>query len=136
MEPKAEDSTQKMQTVLECLKKATDDGYTENFKISDRGLVAEGGHVYKAKDVIISNFYRFEGYSDPEDSSILYLVQTGDGKKGTVLDAYGMYADAALSAFIRKVQNIHKKIPQGSQGLLGFVRNLFSRKKDPSMVGS
>jgi hypothetical protein len=46
--------------------------------------------------------------SDPEDSSILYLIEASDGKKGTLIDAYGTYADAKLSDFIREVEDIQK----------------------------
>jgi hypothetical protein len=138
MNPKAEDSTQKMQTLLECLKKATDEGYKENFKITTHGLqTVSGGRAYKANEIAIANFYRFEGYSNPEDNSILYLIQAKDGKKGTLIDAYGMYADASLSAFIKNVKEIQKKTPHGTPGLLRFVKNLFSpRAKDPSLAGS
>ena len=104
------DATQKMDTLSECLKKANEDGYVENFKVKSGRLITENGKsFYTPNDVAIPNFYRFEGYSDPEDSSILYLLETIDGKKGVLIDSYGAEADASMSNFIREVQDIQKK---------------------------
>jgi len=109
MKPK-EDGTQNMQTLSECINKAVYDGYSENFKVVTRGLATEDEKsIYDAKDITIPNFYRFEGYSDPQDNAILYLIETSDGRKGTLIDAYGAYADAKSSTFIRQVEDIQKK---------------------------
>jgi hypothetical protein len=110
--PVAKDSTQKMQTLSETMNSALEKGYRENFKVEGATLVTEdGGHVYKAEDVSIANFYRFEGYSDPADNSILYLIETRNGPKGMLLDAYDAYADARISKFIKEVDDIQKKAP-------------------------
>ena len=104
------DEFHKMKTIKECLDNAVAKGYTENFKLVNKWLVAEEKDtVYMPQDIAIVNFYRFEGMSDPEDSSILYLIESSDGKKGTLIDAYGMYADAKISAFIKDVEDIQKK---------------------------
>lgn len=105
-----DDATQKMDTLSECLNKSIERGYTENFTVDGKRLASEDGKShYAAKDVAIPNFYRFEGYSSPEDNSILYLVETTDGKMGTLIDSYGSDADATISAFIREVQDIQKQ---------------------------
>ena len=110
MDSKKNDGTQNMTTLSECVNKALKGGYTENFKVVSKGLATEDeGSIYKSKDITIPNFYRFEGYSDPQDSSILYLIETNDGRKGTLIDAYGPYADASISSFIKEVKDIHKK---------------------------
>lgn len=99
-----------MTTLSECIKKASDRGYTENFRINAFGLTTEDEKsVYNPQDIRITNFYRFEGNSNPDDSSILYLIETGDRKKGTLIDAYGVYADSMISNFIRQVTDIQKK---------------------------
>ncbi len=104
------DATQQMKTLSECLNKAIQDGYVENFKVEDGRLLTENGKTfYDHKDVTIPNFYRFEGYSNPDDNSILYLLETIDGKMGTLIDSYGVDADASLSNFLREVQDIQKK---------------------------
>ena len=46
------------------------------------------------------NFYRYEGESNPEDRSILYGIETANGEKGTVVDAYEPYSDTFVTKFI------------------------------------
>lgn len=101
------DATQKMATLSECVNKSVEKGYTENFKVVGRGLTTDKEEIfYRPEQVKISNFYRFEGYSDPQDNAILYLIETRDEKKGILIDAYGAYADAKLSRFIHDVEDI------------------------------
>jgi hypothetical protein len=86
------------------------DGYVEDFKVSDRGLESlKSGKWYRPEDIEVVNFFRFEGMSDPDDNAILYVIQTKDGTKGTLIDGYGIYMDSKLSAFMKEVENIHKK---------------------------
>jgi hypothetical protein len=104
------DSTQKMATLSEAITHAVKDGYTVDFKF-ENGMLSTVTHEgrYNPSDVRIPNFYRFEGYSDPQDNAILYVIETNDGKKGTLVDAYGAYSDAKLSKFIKAVTDIKKK---------------------------
>lgn len=99
-----------LKTMVECHKKMMEDGYSENFSMDEDLLKClSTDKTYKADEISIVNFFRFEGQTDPEDSSIMYVIETNDGKKGTVVDAYGAYADADLSNFITSVENIQKK---------------------------
>ena len=99
-----------MKTLAFCLNKATSDGYSENFRVTEKGLQSlETEKLYSPEEVHIVNFFRFEGASDPSDSAILYVIETHDGAKGTLTDAYGMYADAEVDKFIKEVENISKK---------------------------
>lgn len=112
MNPNVNDSTQKMRTLSDCTTEALQRGYTESFKVDAQGLTtAASGETdhYSPEHVSITNFYRFEGYSDPQDNCILYLIATSDGKKGTLIDVYGANADVKISDFIRAVEDIQKK---------------------------
>jgi hypothetical protein len=105
-------SSETMSTLSQRVNKAVIDGYEESFKVEGKGLTGSDTFdkkYYPVAEVKIDNFYRFEGYSDPSDNAILYLIQTTDGRKGTLIDAYGAYADGKLSKFIKEVQEIHKK---------------------------
>lgn len=107
------DVTQNMTSLSECVTNAVESGYTENFRVVSQGLITgDDKSTYQPQDVAIVNFYRFEGYSNPSDNSILYLVETNDGLKGTLIDAYGVYAGADFSTFIRQVFDIHKQKEQ------------------------
>lgn len=81
-------------------------GYTAEF-------VAEGGDTlrvsgterrYAAADARIHDFYRFEGTSDPDDMSVIYAVEMADGTRGMLIDAFGTYADPALTAILDRME--------------------------------
>jgi hypothetical protein len=99
-----------LKTLVEVHTKLLADGYKEEFTVSDNLLKAlSSGKQYSPADVKIINFFRFEGQTDPADSSIMYVLETNDGVKGTLVDAYGADADADKTIFIREVENIEKK---------------------------
>ena len=43
--------------------------------------------------------------------SILYEIETFDGCKGTLIDAYGTYSDERVANFIKDVGDINKRTP-------------------------
>ena len=91
------------------MKKLEKHGYTEQFKVEkERLLSLTSGKKYKPADVKAANFYRFEGISDPDDMSILYAIETTDGAKGTLTDAYGRYSDDDTGAFMKQVETEKK----------------------------
>ena len=103
-------NTDDMKTLASCLNKVVKEGYTQNFKITEKGLESlETEKAYHPDQIHIVNFYRFEGASDPSDSAILYVIEANDGAKGSLTDAYGMYADPDIDKFIKEVEDISKK---------------------------
>lgn len=106
------ETTEDMKTMASCINKLVLDGYTENFQVTEKGLFSiEKDKYYKPEEISIQNFFRFEGASDPADNSILYAIETTDGVKGTLTDAYGPYADLQINKFIKQVEDIVKKTP-------------------------
>jgi hypothetical protein len=105
-------TTEDMRTLASCVNKLVLDGYTESFQVSEQGLYSGGKDKhYRPDEVRIINFFRFEGASDPADNSILYAIETSDGTKGTLTDAYGPYSDQDVQKFIDQVENMVKKTP-------------------------
>jgi len=99
-----------LKSLVECLKKMVDDGYKEEFSVEDGKLKSlNDDKLYGPTEISIVNFFRFEGESNPDDNSIMYVIETNDGKKGTLIDAYGAYADPDKTAFIVEVEAIQKK---------------------------
>lgn len=105
----------KMDTLSECLTYAISQGFTINFKATPGGLiyshpngVGEDIRIEDPAEVTIQSFYRFEGQSDPADNAILYLLETVNGIRGTLVDGYGPTADKNVSSFITKVEEIQK----------------------------
>ena len=103
-------STEKMQTLSQCMTVLKEKGFVEEFRVSNTGLsLPEKQKTYDPSQIRIVNFYRFEGESDPSDNSILYAIETHDGIKGVLTDAYGPYADKRTSEFIKQVEEIQKE---------------------------
>ena len=59
--------------------------------------------TFRPEELVISEFHRFEGISDPDDMAIVYGVEARNGLRGTVVDAFGVYSDPALSALMARV---------------------------------
>jgi hypothetical protein len=104
-------SQDNMTTLSTSMNKLVLQGFTETFSVTDKGLIAlSNGKQYSPDNIEVENFFRFEGASDPGDNAILYAIKTNDGLKGTLTDAYGPYADANISKFMKQVEDITKKI--------------------------
>ena len=100
-----------MKTLVSCTNMLNKKGFTTQFKAFKAGLKSlDTERVYAPNEINIVNFYRFEGESDPAENSILYAIETSEGEKGTLTDAYGMYNDAHVTNFIKQVEEIQKKI--------------------------
>jgi hypothetical protein len=80
-------------------------GYTANFSVTEDGLLNDGsGNTFLPTEVELEEFHRFEGESNPSDSSILYVLKTNTGLKGTVVDSYSVYSSKDTSDFMNKVK--------------------------------
>lgn len=100
-----------MNTLTDCVNKVVKEGYTDSFKVTRQGLHSTmKDKLYTPDQVKVINFYRFEGESDPGDNSIMYVIETSDGLKGTLIDAFGPYSDAAVTKFMDEVEEINKKV--------------------------
>lgn len=100
-----------MKSLAACINKMVLDGYADDFKATDLGLTSvHTSRHYFPEEIHVVNFFRFEGNSDPEDNAIMYVIETDDGAKGTLVDAYGAYADENISNILKQVENIRKNI--------------------------
>jgi hypothetical protein len=79
-------------------------GFTGHFGLVGGELrVLETGNVVRPKDLVIREYHRFEGMSDPDDMAIVYALESSDGIRGTLTDAFGVYADPAVGAALTDV---------------------------------
>lgn len=98
-----------MKSLSSCVNRMKKEGYVEDFQVTEKGLTTFAhGKSFDPHQVRILSFYRFEGESDPGDNSILYVIETDDGTKGTLVDGYGAYAGEEVSKFIVEVEKIQK----------------------------
>jgi hypothetical protein len=89
-------------TALEGLKSR---GFTEEFSII--GGYIECGELnlrLYPDDFEVKEVFRFEGMSNPDDSTVLYAIESDDGVKGTFVVPYGAYVDGDAAQFIRSLR--------------------------------
>jgi len=95
--------------MVEKLERLNKKGYTADFQVvGDQLLDVQDNKPYTQKDVKIVDISRFEGITNPDDMAILYVIETNDGKKGTISDAFGVYGDPNLGAFFNGVEHIER----------------------------
>lgn len=96
-----------MTSLLSILEKLRIRKQDNEFKMTREGFTAGKGKTYNPADLKIIKTYRFEGESDPSDSSVIYLIEANDGLIGYSLDAYGVYSshdeEEGYDEFIRKI---------------------------------
>ena len=90
-------------------------GFAEHFRVVDRCHVRAigAGSTFAPSQVSIAEWHRFEGVSDPDDMAILYAIETRSGVRGTVTDAFGVYADPSVGGFMQAVARRDRPIEAG-----------------------
>src|SRR5262245_59805519 len=93
-----------MRTLSEVLALRAREGFTEHLAVRGDTLIGlESGASFDAYQVVIRGFDRFEGVSDPDDEEIVYAMETITGLRGTLADAFGVYASPVVGAFMGRV---------------------------------
>lgn len=78
-------------------------GYDQDFNQKEEHLECKQNKKnYAPEEFTITHAYRFEGMSSAGDNSVLYGIEAGDGTKGLLVDAYGVYADSLSPEMIEK----------------------------------
>ncbi|MFI5162463.1 MAG: phosphoribosylpyrophosphate synthetase [Sphingobacteriales bacterium] len=82
-------------------------GYTANLSLEGDTIDDKEQDVHLgADDFEIDEFYRFEGASNPSDTSIVYAINSARySLKGVLVNAYGAYADNSESAIFAKLNH-------------------------------
>ena len=94
-----------MRTLSEAMENLVRRGFTEHFGVrGDQLRGFESGKTFGSQDVIIREYERFEGVSDPDDMAIIYALESSSGIRGTLVDAFGVYSNPAISAYLRHVR--------------------------------
>ena len=96
-----------MTTLSQVLEKLRIRKQDNEFRIANGKFTAPSGKLYLASELKIIKTYRFEGNSDPSDSSIIYLIEANDGLIGYSIDAFGVYSnhdnEQGYDDFIREI---------------------------------
>ncbi|HKK37974.1 MAG TPA: hypothetical protein VJ949_00990 [Cryomorphaceae bacterium] len=93
-------------TLSEGMNALKEDGYTLDFDLKRDGIYCHTEDLkLQPHEFEIDEFYRFEGMTNPSDMSILYAISSSTNNvKGTLVDAYGAYADQLSPEMIKKFQ--------------------------------
>ncbi len=80
-------------------------GFTYSFDLKSDCIECKALETdYKPDLFEVVEIYRFEGMSSAGDSSVVYAVETSDGNKGLIIDAYGAYAEALTPEMIQRLR--------------------------------
>jgi hypothetical protein len=91
-------------TLSEALMDLKKRGYREDFNLKPYCLECPSLSLeLHPENFSIDEFHRFEGMSNPDDNSIVFAISSNDGIKGTLVDAYGIYADSLTESMIKKL---------------------------------
>lgn len=62
------------------------------------------GRQFRPEELTIVEHHRFEGASNPDDMSVIYAVESDDGVRGLLVDAFGVYADPRIAGLLEKIK--------------------------------
>ncbi len=92
-------------TLTEALEGLRQEGYTQDYNLKPDCLHCQPDNIeLRPADFDIVNVYRFEGMTNPSDESVLYAIETRNGHKGVLVDAYGPYSEAITPAMAEKLR--------------------------------
>jgi hypothetical protein len=93
-----------VRTLSSAIERLVDRGFTAHFGVvGDRLRAFDTGKTFGPRELIIREFQRFEGVSDPDDMAIVYAIESTDGTRGSLVDAFGAYSNPTVSAFLDDV---------------------------------
>lgn len=98
-----------MHKTYETLSQATDDlrkrGFTLEFNQDGKTLncIQDESIILNPDDFEIVEVHRFEGNTDPGDTSVVYAVEGKNGKRGVLVDAYGAYGVEYSPEMLKKL---------------------------------
>ena len=89
-------------TVSQAVNELKKRGYTLDFNLQETCLECEGQN-FNPKQFEITEFHRFEGNSDPADEAVVYAIESRDGLKGVLVNAFGVYSEPLSDEMIKKL---------------------------------
>lgn len=91
-------------TLVEAIDGLRAQGYSEDFNLSHNCIESSTkNHRILHDEFEIDKFFRFEGESNPDDSSILYAISSSKYQvKGLLVNAFGIYSEDITDALLQK----------------------------------
>lgn len=96
--------TNRYSNLLEAVQALKERGFQTEFQFRDGKLQdLDSKRTYRENEMVILEYHRFEGQSNPSDMSIVVALETRNGKRGVVISSYGPYADPEMTDFLKEV---------------------------------
>ncbi len=90
-------------TVTEALAGLRQRGFTLDFNLTENCLICQGKR-FDVIDFEITEWYRFEGDTDPSDEAIVYAIESNNGIKGVLVTGYGISAEGMSVEMVKKLR--------------------------------
>ena len=93
-------------TLSETMANLRKEGYIEDFNLQQNCLECRNGQFKLFTDEFtVDKYFRFEGDSNPSDSSILYAISSDKHQlKGILVNGYGIYSEPLTDEMCRNLQ--------------------------------
>ena len=92
-------------TVAEAVNGLKQRGYTIDFNLeADRIFCSTTPLALKPSDFAITEYYRFEGDSDPADEAVVYAIESKKGERGLLVTGFGISAEGIGEEMIEKLR--------------------------------
>lgn len=78
-------------TLSQRMNELKEEGYTCDFNLDDEKITDKNADAsFLPNEFNVDKVYRFEGMTNPADNSILYAITASNGRKGLLVDGYGV----------------------------------------------
>lgn len=92
-------------SLADAIKALQQRGYVQDFNLHPEWIECPSLKLRLAPEEFhVDEIHRFEGMTNPDDSTILFAISSATGMKGLLVDAYGVYADALTPVMISKLK--------------------------------
>jgi hypothetical protein len=93
------------ETLTEALTDLKKRGYSNDFNLQPEAIECGPLNLrLRPEDFHVDEIHRFEGMTDPDDSTILFAVSSSAGVRGVIVDAYGAYADSLSHGMLQRLR--------------------------------
>ncbi len=81
-----------------------EEGYEHDFNLLDEKIELKSKkESFGVEEFEVDKVLRFEGMSNPDDNAILYAITTTNGRKGVLVDGYGISSGQISKKMLKKL---------------------------------
>jgi hypothetical protein len=99
-----------MKTKIKCIEYLRDKGFTEDFTSAPEFRIhTSGNKTYRPHELRISSYYQCATEESSDQNSVVFAIETNDGKKGILIDLENEALGEKISEFIHVVNVARRK---------------------------